>query len=248
MAKPLEALIAEAQGALASGDGFRAHKAFAKAARADPSSFEAHFGMASAAYQMATGAFWRELSERGVDIAELLPTELQGDRAISLEAAEHVRATSREGRNGGERVRRGLASEDYALARVTARNVFTGFQPTDSAQRAVALRPESADAQTLLFWVNDLLAHPTSKAPGGCFIATACYGSYDHPDVLVLRRYRDERLLMTPLGRGLVSLYYAVSPPLARWLSGTALASAIRRTLLEPMVRWLGRQSGHRGR
>jgi len=73
-----------------------------------------------------------------------------------------------------------------------------------------------------------------------CYIATACYGSYDHPDVLVLRRFRDDMLWPTAFGRLFIKIYYAISPPMAKrlgqvqWLSGI-----IRRWFLEPLVKKL---------
>lgn len=80
------------------------------------------------------------------------------------------------------------------------------------------------------------------RKSGGCYIATACYGGYDHPDVMVLRRVRDERLLGSRAGRALVRLYYAASPPLAARLGNTEwLAVAIRRHCLEPLVRYCSR-------
>lgn len=78
-----------------------------------------------------------------------------------------------------------------------------------------------------------------------CYIATACYGDPDHPDVRVLRRFRDERLLPARWGRAAVTLYECLSPPLARrlrpegWFSGF-----VRRALLKPLVRRLN--SSHR--
>ena len=50
----------------------------------------------------------------------------------------------------------------------------------------------------------------------GCFIATCVYGSYDCPNVWVLRRFRDETLRKTFLGNQLINIYYALSPGLVK--------------------------------
>lgn len=57
------------------------------------------------------------------------------------------------------------------------------------------------------------------NAPGkktGCYIATCVYGSYDSPEVLVLRRYRDYTLARTWYGRMFIRAYYVISPLLVR--------------------------------
>lgn len=44
---------------------------------------------------------------------------------------------------------------------------------------------------------------------GGCFIATAAFGSYLHDDVMVLRNFRDKYLLTNKIGTFLVEdVYY----------------------------------------
>lgn len=58
-------------------------------------------------------------------------------------------------------------------------------------------------------------AEEEKKQSGGCYIATAVYGGYDKPEVLALRKFRDEVLLKHLWGRLFVKFYYAVSPPLA---------------------------------
>jgi len=50
---------------------------------------------------------------------------------------------------------------------------------------------------------------------GGCFIATAAYGSYLNPHVQILRDFRDEFLIPSPLGRKLVHRYYQYAPCIA---------------------------------
>lgn len=56
------------------------------------------------------------------------------------------------------------------------------------------------------------------KSSGGCYIATAVYGSYDCPEVWTLRRYRDYVLKATWYGKAFIKIYYALSPMLVRVL------------------------------
>lgn len=62
----------------------------------------------------------------------------------------------------------------------------------------------------------------TSSSPsGGCYVATAVYGSYDCPEVWTLRRYRDNTLAETWYGRLFIRCYYAVSPTMVKWFGNT---------------------------
>jgi hypothetical protein len=73
------------------------------------------------------------------------------------------------------------------------------------------------------------------KATGGyCFVATAAYGSYDHPHVRILREFRDSVLLPSRLGRAFVSADYASSPGPALWIGRHGTARAGARALLWP--------------
>jgi subtilisin family serine protease len=53
----------------------------------------------------------------------------------------------------------------------------------------------------------------TTDSSGGCYITTAAAG--EGATLTSLRRFRDESMGSTPVGRGLVGLYYAISPPIA---------------------------------
>ena len=59
---------------------------------------------------------------------------------------------------------------------------------------------------------------PSGGGGGGCFIATAAFGSPNHQAVLSFCKWRDETLLKTKLGRDFVSFYYKNSPPIASFL------------------------------
>lgn len=91
---------------------------------------------------------------------------------------------------------------------------------------------------------------PTKSAPkltssysnanrGGCYVATAIYGSYDCPEVWTLRRYRDYKLAMTFWGRIFIRLYYAVSPTIVRWVGDSKWFDKIWRPWLDNMVKSL---------
>ncbi len=92
-----------------------------------------------------------------------------------------------------------------------------------------------------LEYVNQLEeANGLSSGTKGCFVATACYGDYEAPQVKALRVFRDEKLLTTPAGRILVKWYYAVSPAIARQLEKSEmLKTIVRKNLLDPLVRIL---------
>ena len=64
-------------------------------------------------------------------------------------------------------------------------------------------------------------APTVNTSSGGCYVATAVYGSYDCPEVWTLRRYRDTTLAETWYGRTFVRTYYAVSPTLVKWFGHT---------------------------
>jgi hypothetical protein len=71
---------------------------------------------------------------------------------------------------------------------------------------------------------------------GGCFIATAAYGSYLDPHVMVLRHFRDNVLLMNKPGRAFVSFYYAHSPAIAQKISEYEGLRLMTRIALTPVV------------
>jgi hypothetical protein len=74
-------------------------------------------------------------------------------------------------------------------------------------------------------------------AQGGyCFVATAAYGDYNHPMVVVLQDFRDNTLARFALGRWLIRTYYDLSPPLAAFIREHTGARVIAAALLLPLV------------
>lgn len=74
------------------------------------------------------------------------------------------------------------------------------------------------------------------KVKGGCYVATAVYGSYDCPQVWTLRRYRDYTLAETWYGRAFIRTYYAISPTLVKWFGHTEWFKNMWKDKLDRMV------------
>lgn len=71
---------------------------------------------------------------------------------------------------------------------------------------------------------------------GGCYIATMCYGNYDHPQVMVLRDFRDSVLLQHSWGKAFVRFYYRNSPNWVEQLKDKRLINKVIRKLLDKFI------------
>jgi hypothetical protein len=84
---------------------------------------------------------------------------------------------------------------------------------------------------------DNAMPEAAEPPPGGCFIATAAYGTSSAAEIDVLREFRDEVLLESAVGSQLVEWYYQTSPPVADFISGNSLLRTIVRELvIDPMV------------
>lgn len=77
---------------------------------------------------------------------------------------------------------------------------------------------------------------------GGCFIATAVYGTHHHPDLTVLRNFRDETLKSNQLGSSFVDFYYRYGPTWALWTKQRPLLSSSLRRIISAFVTVLKKQ------
>lgn len=84
-------------------------------------------------------------------------------------------------------------------------------------------------------------SYSSSESGGseGCYIATAVYGSYDAPEVMILRAFRDNVLSRHCWGRMFIRVYYYVSPPLAEKLKGLQTVNRSVRYILNKFVKQL---------
>jgi hypothetical protein len=76
----------------------------------------------------------------------------------------------------------------------------------------------------------------TPSGGGGCFIATAAFGTPMAEEIQVLRDFRDSYMAGNPVGRSLVSLYYKTSPPIAQFIDEHPAVKPVVRAALMPAV------------
>ena len=119
---------------------------------------------------------------------------------------------------------------DYAIILIkTAKDITTSneieINLDDSLNKLQKIKQEIAD-------------HKNKNE--GCYIATACYGSYDHPKVIVFRNFRDSFLSKYILGRYFIKFYYRTSPVLARIAKrNSVLNIVIKSIILNPLHKLL---------
>lgn len=102
----------------------------------------------------------------------------------------------------------------------------------DFRSRYSANRNSLSSLKTQLANVNTGSNSGSSGSSGGCYIATMAYGNYDHPQVMILRQFRDDVLSKSQFGKWFIKTYYFYSPKLVNKLKNkTAVNSLIRRGL-----------------
>jgi hypothetical protein len=70
----------------------------------------------------------------------------------------------------------------------------------------------------------------------GCFVATFAYNSYEHNDVLILRKFRDNYLLKSKNGKGFVKIYYKYSPKFVELLNSIRFPKFLIRSFLKVTI------------
>lgn len=127
-----------------------------------------------------------------------------------------------------------LKTQDYA-------GNISGISNIASATTALASpTPDIASATATL--VSDEGSKGGGSGGGGCFIATATFGTPMAKEVAILIMFKDRYLLNNKLGYNLVRFYYKVSPPIARYIKRREWARNAVRILLQPVV-WVAKKT-----
>jgi hypothetical protein len=113
-------------------------------------------------------------------------------------------------------------------------------KPSELSEAAIAVPYGTAQISGFSGPVSATPDNPVPFPPledtGGCFIATAAYGSAMAPQVNVLRAFRERFLRPYTLGRALIRRYELWSPPLADAIRGSEDRRLAARIVLWPVV------------
>lgn len=85
---------------------------------------------------------------------------------------------------------------------------------------------------------------PKPSSSGGCYIATMAYGDYDHPQVMVLRQFRDSYLSKRDWGKKFIKFYYANSPRWVETLKDHKRINSLIRKILDSFV-YIWKKTSH---
>ena len=83
------------------------------------------------------------------------------------------------------------------------------------------------------------MADKVNDVQTGCYIATMVYGDYNHPQVLVLRRFRDRFLTNFFLGKSFIKFYYKYSPGLVKVLQNKKTFNNIIKGILNIIINFI---------
>ena len=111
-------------------------------------------------------------------------------------------------------------------------------------KKAVELDPKDEEARKhlgILYGAEQVAKmHGAKTKSGDCFIATAACGDPCAPEVVCLSGFRDEFLSQGRFGRGLIWLYYVLSPPIAAVIARSdRLRRVVRTLVIRPAARLL---------
>lgn len=226
---------------LEAGNYIQAMREFEVAQKHNREDPEAFFLRSIAIERLLPKWFYEKLAEEGFD-SELMKLPDSPYEALSKTTHKELEDIVNNSKNAPGKRSLGEKSailnlEGNLLAYESARvqTLHHVNMAVDDVRTALRLEPSFREANELLDRLSSL-QDQTVSSKSGCFIATAVYGSYDHPDVVVFRRFRDQQLLMSRSGKSFVSAYYKISPLLVAFLSRSPLCRyMVRRIILEPL-------------
>lgn len=137
----------------------------------------------------------------------------------------------------GDSIAENFGDDDVIAENVACACWKTGFTCYENCNMPVPPKMYDHYLKILKYEPSFKCSKPlTDNTSGGCYIATAVYGSYDCPQVWTLRRYRDYSLAKNWFGRAFIRFYYATSPTLVKWFGRMNWFNVGCRKILDKLV------------
>jgi hypothetical protein len=108
-----------------------------------------------------------------------------------------------------------------------------GFGDSDGIANGIIVDPGGISSVSYL---GSAISGDGTGGGGGCFIATAAFGSKFEKHVQLLRRFRDLYLMPNNIGRAFVRTYYRYSPPMADFIADHDTLRLLTRWCLIPLI------------
>lgn len=135
---------------------------------------------------------------------------------------------------------RGFRYADFTKAEQYAAAISDDSKEASLAREILADIPKAKSEYNQ--WKATQATSKSTSGSGGCYVATAVYGSYDCPQVWTLRRFRDYTLSNTWYGRAFIRTYYALSPTLVKWFGKSNWFRTLWKCPLDKLVTYLGKR------
>lgn len=127
--------------------------------------------------------------------------------------------------------------EGYRAEKIRKRKIEEERRKEEARRKA----EEAQKKQTVSAQTQNSERNPNKNE--GCYIATLVYGDYNHPQVMLLRKFRDNVLLTNYFGKKFVRIYYRYSPGVVEKLRNHKIINGFIRYVLDVMI-YVGKKIG----
>jgi hypothetical protein len=194
-------------------------------------------------------AYEKAISEIDAQVAKMTMT-MSYNQSINYSKVDKMKASCLNWDKVVEVVNNGISTNDVeAIQRCSNQSKVSEYKNLVDFLLGKLGPIQINQVKHLCYWKDVRAAQATATAKkvgstissaagkGGCYIATMAYGDYDHPQVLELRKFRDDFLSKTILGRSFIRLYYKYSPSLVQRLKNKQSINLIIRKGLDQFIK-----------
>ena len=123
------------------------------------------------------------------------------------------------------------------------------YKDSNGLENSIVLYSSERDRHLVQLFLNTYYkpelpvqaTNSTTNSSSNCYIATACYRDIYSPEVILLRKFRDEILSKNFFGRIFIKFYYSTSPFIYNHLLKSPKISKRLKSVINKLVRLIGK-------